>query len=343
MPTGATNLGTQLGQLLFGRPDDGKAYMEGQALGALSEDRMQSAAKSRAAAMIDQDRLTARQGITPQAMIDAGYADGQAPLLGNLLRANDKLDLRDLGALQAPTAGAALADASTAMHGGNLALGNALLALAGGKPIETTRVTDGQVFNPYGESTQAVPLTALGDATVGEKHASATDKLASAGEHRAHASLYDTQREAGGFNPHTGKGGSGNPSTPSPALLGALLGRGYDDMGRPIIDQDKMRRFLAFQANNAATDPRYNDGDFAAREWAAQNENPPVVTLPEDLSRLGEATVAGAPTTPVASKPSPRKAPAAGTSEGGYIFKGGDPSKKENWVKASDLTAGAAQ
>lgn len=336
MPTGATNLGTQLGQLLFGRPNDGKAYQEGQALGALTEDRMQSAAKSRAAAMIDADRLAARQGITPGAMVDAGYADNQAPLLGNLLRANDVVDLGKLGPLAAPTAGTALHDARAAIDGGDMALGNALLAMAGGKPIETTRITDGQAFDPYGDSGQAIHLTDLGTATVGEKRASAADKMASATEHGAHAALYDTQREAGGFNPNSGKGGKSNPTTPSQGLLATLLGTVADDgTGKPGVDPERFKRFLAFQQNNAAIDPRFNDGDYALRQWAALSQSPDSVPAPA-VTDLGAQMVAANPAAPSAPTAPARAAPKVGTSEGGYIFKGGDPSKRENWVKATE-------
>lgn len=174
--TAAGNLGTQLGELLFGRGGaaDDKAYYQGQATGSLVNDRMASARKARAAAMIDEDRLGARRGITPESITTAGYSPNQAPLLGDILRSNTDVDLRDLGTLQSPGAGKALADAGTAMRGGDTGLGNALLALASGKPIETTKVTDGQVFNPYGDSGQDVNLTAIGDALVNQKGASAT-------------------------------------------------------------------------------------------------------------------------------------------------------------------------
>ena len=185
MPNGAQNLGMQLGQLIFGRPDDGRSYVQGQAAGALVDDRMASARRARAAAMIDEDRLGAREGVTPDALTKAGYAPNQSPLLGAILCSNTNLDLRNLGALQAPTAGQALTDAAAAVNLGDMARGNNLLALAGGKPIQTTKVDgSGQVINPYGDPGQQVNLTALGDALVREKGASAANKNAMAGVHR---------------------------------------------------------------------------------------------------------------------------------------------------------------
>ncbi|TPG08325.1 hypothetical protein EAH88_11890 [Rhodanobacter glycinis] len=209
MATGAQNFGSQLGQLIFGQPDDGKAYYQGQALGAQVADRMASARKSRADAMIGEDRLDARQGINPGALTTAGYAPDQAALLGSILRSNDVVDLGKLGVLQAPTAGRALADAATATNLGDMTTANNHLALAQGKPLETTKVNEGQVFNPYADAGQHVNLTALGDATVGDKRASAAQHYAGATSDLAHARLFDKQTSVGGFNPNTGDGGAG--------------------------------------------------------------------------------------------------------------------------------------
>jgi hypothetical protein len=190
--TAAGNLGTQLGELLFGRgrAADDRAYVQGQAQGALVGDRMASARRSRAAAMIDEDRLGARQGITPESIATAGYAPNQAALLGDILRSNTNIDLRDLGTLQSPGAGQALTDAGTAIRGGDKGLGNALLALAQGEPLETTRITQGQAYNPHGDADQQVNLTAIGDALVREKGASAAYKHAQTGNADAMADVH---------------------------------------------------------------------------------------------------------------------------------------------------------
>lgn len=187
MPTIGENAGSQLGQLLFGRPDQDKEFLQGQAMGSLVQDHMAQASRARAAAMIDQDRLGARQGITPDSMTTAGFAANQAPLLEAILRSAETPSLTNLGELQAPTSGQALADANAAMRGGNVQLGNQLLAVANHAPLESTRVTEGQVFDPYGSPTQPIALTQLGTASANEKAAAATDHNAAAGEHQAQA------------------------------------------------------------------------------------------------------------------------------------------------------------
>ncbi|MEY2160402.1 hypothetical protein [Rhodanobacter sp. FW106-PBR-LB-2-11] len=219
MPTGAQNLGSQLGQLIFGQPDDGKAYYQGQALGAQVADRMASARKNRADAMIGEDRLDARQGINPGALTTAGYAPDQAGLLGSILRSNDVVDLGKLGVLQAPTAGKALADAADATRLGDIAMANRQLALAQGKPLEATKVDQGQVFNTYAAPDQPIQMTALGDAMVGDKRASAAQHYAGAQSDLAHARLFDKQTSVGGFNPRAGGDGglpvpAANPNGP---------------------------------------------------------------------------------------------------------------------------------
>lgn len=220
MPNGAQNLGTQIGSLLFGnKAASDQAYFQGQALGAQVADRMASARKNRADAMIGEDRLGARQGITGDALTTAGYAPNQAALLGDILRSNDVVDLTKLGALQSPTSGQAMVDARDAFKGGDTGLGNLMLALSQGKPLETTKVNEGQAFNPYGASDQPIQITALGDATIGDKRASAAQHYAGAQSDLAHARLFDKQTSVGGFNPNTG-GGAGplvpaaNPNGP---------------------------------------------------------------------------------------------------------------------------------
>ena len=233
MPTGAQNLGSQLGQLIFGQPDDGKAYYQGQALGAQVADRMASARKNRADALIGEDRLDARQGINPGALTTAGYAPEQAALLGSILRSNDVVDLSRLGDLQAPTAGKALADAADATRLGDIAMANRQLALAQGKPLEATKVDQGQVFNPYAAPDQPIQMTALGDAMVGDKRASAAQHYAGAQSDLAHARLFDKQTSVGGFNPRAG--GEGAAAPPPMADPNGMHGDAYLSAIDPTI------------------------------------------------------------------------------------------------------------
>lgn len=324
MPNGAQNLGMQLGQLIFGRPDDGRSYVQGQAAGALVDDRMASARRARAAAMIDEDRLAAREGVTPDALTTAGYAPNQSPLLGAILRSNTNVDLRNLGALQAPTAGQALTDAAAAVNLGDMARGNNLLALASGKPIQTTKVdSSGQVINPYGDPGQQVNLTALGDALVREKGASAADKSASAGAHAA---------TARGFNPHTATAKTGKITSPDSPDAAAYLGNAAN-----------AEAFTAWRSQH----PNLRDGNEAwiafrsARPIGAptgapaQGDEPaPVYEAPAstiDLGALGQMMTSGSasasPTAPakVGTSPYPEGTRLRGPGGKVYEVRGGVP------------------
>lgn len=336
--TAAGNLGTQLGELLFGRGGarDDKAYYQGQATGSLVSDRMASARKSRAAAMIDEDRLGARQGITPEAVTTAGYAPNQAALLGDILRSNTNVDLRDLGTLQSPGAGQALADAGTAMRGGDTGLGNALLALASGKPLETTKVAQGQAFNPYGTPDQQVNLTAIGDALVREKGASAADKSASAGAHHATARLRNVQADAGGYNPRTGAGKGGKPgkitSPDSPdavAYLGNTTNAAAFTAWRsqhPGL-RDGNEAWIAFRSAQPIGAPT---GEPAKDDGSAPVYEAPASTI--DLSALGQllgaSTQPGAPAAPAqpSAAAQPRRAP-----DGNLYVP--DPNRPGKWLR----------
>jgi hypothetical protein len=185
--TSASNLGTQLGQLIFGKPDSGEAYYEGQQLGsqvtanmATAEDRFASARKTRADALISEDMGQQRQQLTPEAAIVFGYSPEQAPFVTATMRSNPTVDIRNLGDASNPYRYQAYADAAKATGLGDMVTANQQLALASGKPLETTKIDSGQAFNPYADAGQQVNLTALGDAMVGEKRASAAHSYAQA-------------------------------------------------------------------------------------------------------------------------------------------------------------------
>jgi len=199
------NLGNALGQLVMGNPQRRQdAFLQGQQAGALVNDRMASARKSRADAMLGEDRLTARQGITPESMTQAGYSPDQAALLGSILRANDSVKLADLGQLAIPQAGAAFQRAADAVNLGDMTVANRNLALAGGKPVETTKITDGTAYDAYADPSQTMHTTALGDATIGARKAQAAASYGQANAANAHARLFDKQTSVGGFNPRAG-------------------------------------------------------------------------------------------------------------------------------------------
>ena len=135
----------------------------------------------------------------------------------------------------------------------------------------------------------------------------------------------------------------------------------------------------AWQARQAQQDPRYNNGAFALQHYAAEapigsgiHDSPGAIGA-TDLGfqvagKGGKGGMkAGSPTAAPQASPasgiaallrgnpnaglpastqtqaSKKNVPTIGTTEDGYIFTGGDPSNKANWVKASDVAAGVAQ
>lgn len=167
--------------------------------------------------------------------------------------------------------------------------------------------------------------------------------------------------------PITKLGATPSASLPPVSSLAALLGEGYDkDTGLTSIPPEKVQQFLAWQAAKSAVDPRYANGAFALQHYASEapigtgiNDSPEAVgAVPvRDLTAaLAPRTKAGATSTSTSAPPaaaavaatatpttSPKKAkaPPVGITEDGYMFKGGDPSRKENWVKVSDIKADA--
>lgn len=202
MPNGAQNLGSQLGQLIFGKPDDGEAYYKGQALGAqvqanmaTAEDRMAAARKARAEAIF-QDQINANHAqITPENMVRAHYSADQAPLLTAILGSNKSPSIDQLGVMAIPQAGQAFADAADATRLGDMTTANRQLALASGKPLETTAISDGMAYNKYAATDQPMNITALGDAAIDLRHAQAGASRASAAN--SYASAAKTRGEMG--------------------------------------------------------------------------------------------------------------------------------------------------
>jgi hypothetical protein len=319
MPNGAQNLGSQLGQLIFGRPDDNKAYYQGQVTGALVGDRMASARKNRAEAMIDEDTYTNRQVFDGKPLLDPNATleqRAEALRVGALANLGSNLS-SGMDAYSKGRGQERIDAAEQAFRGGNTALGNMLLAASDGKPLETTSVTDGTAFNKYDTPDQTMNVTDVGNATIGLRHAQAGAANAAAGEHAANTRLADTKTEAGGFAPDRGDTKPTRPTSAPITMLGALLGKVGTDGNPPEIPAEKLRQFLAWQAGKANTDQRYLDGDFAMQRYASEAplgsgvHDAPSDVGAVDLSKLGETLVkGGAPSLTQAPAPSPAPAPA---------------------------------
>lgn len=230
--SGWSELGAMLGG---GAQMKQQAYQSGVETGARQADLLEQARQRR-------DENLGLQAITPQAVASvvsgADPVTGQAfdpaalsALQGGLVSAmfHAKMDPRQLSGYQKDEqsigfkrdAMAAAVDPSV----GQDSLNRRLMVLAG-KPVELTHVTDGVAFNPMATpDSQTIGATPVGLAEMMLKGAQAHAADASAGEHAAHARLFDTQTAAGGFNPHAGV----EPSLGGAMGLGASAGGATGD------------------------------------------------------------------------------------------------------------------
>lgn len=217
------------------------------------------------------DQNLGLQAITPET-VGAAQADPQAAaeLVSAMLHA--KIDPRHLSGYQKDQQSIGFRkDAMAAAEDPNVSLDsiNRRMLVIGGKPVDLTNVSGGVAFNPMVDPhSQTIDPTQVGLAEMMLKGAQAEQANAGARAHDAQARLANTKADAGGFKP-----GSKDPKPTLPPLgaLGATLGQGYDKAtGLVTIPPEKMQQFLAWQAEKAQGDPRYNNGAFALQHYASE-------------------------------------------------------------------------
>lgn len=99
-----------------------------------------------------------------------------------------------------------------------------------------------------------------------------------------------------------------------------------------LMKQDDVKQQYAKQRADDYGKYISNHGDpLKFESWYSKN-----FPLTDFAKQHAEAGPAVAPATPTAPQVSPKGAPVAGTVQSGYRFKGGDPSKRENWEPYSD-------
>lgn len=335
-----------------------QAYQMGMTQGAQSADLLEQAVERR-------NKNLALAAVTPEA-IQSTDPNGQASLLAALLKGG--IDPRQLSGYQTQEQAlgynnSAMAEALKPTGTADQNLLNRELAVISGKPVNLSNVQDGVTYNPQVTPDQnRFAPTDIGQALIGAdnarsvaSYAQAGASNAAAGEHSAHAQLFNTQNAAGGFNPHTGD--AMKPTLAPESDLAAALGVEYDkNAGVNRVPPAKVQGFLSWQAQQAAADSRYNNGAFALQQYALRQplgsgmndtpgdvtdspialaltgSNPPPATS-SDPKSPGIPSSAGAASKTVAKS---KSAPAIGTVKGGYMFKGGDPANAKNWIPATD-------
>lgn len=203
----------KLGELITGGGGSGngsQAYVGGYTEGQKARGAMYDADKSREEARIARAMAIARESI-PDAVAQAEYAENQRALVAATLMASPTVDLRRLGALAVPQAGAAYQAAATAAGEGDAMEQNRQTALATGKPFEPYEDAAGgkAVLNP---ATGDIELTALGDAALGSQQALTTAREASAAASQSRA---DLTARTDPNRPRSSGGGAAKPEDPT--------------------------------------------------------------------------------------------------------------------------------
>ncbi|HHA2740080.1 TPA: hypothetical protein ACOFBV_001275 [Stenotrophomonas maltophilia] len=176
--------GQTLGDALFGSTQDtytnqlGRTYQVEQAL--------QEARRARSRAVMANQNATSRQGITADLIGRARAGDVAAlnELTALGLTANETMSFDALGKTQ--EFGFRQAARDKAVLGDPLNPNSELFGIAKG-PVETTKISDGVAYSPLGSSSQAVNVTPLGEASIGQRRAAAAASWASAGNSNASA------------------------------------------------------------------------------------------------------------------------------------------------------------
>lgn len=148
---------------------------------------------------------------------------------------------------------------------------NRRLIVAHGEPVELTKIQDNTAVNPYvSPQNQTFATTALGKAMIAAHGAQATDSYAAAGQHNAEANLARARADEVNGNVKTGKD-EGKPLTREETL--ATFGK-PDKYGTLQTSPEDYLPFLAFQQEQAKTDPRFRNAHFASMAWAKRALGP---------------------------------------------------------------------
>lgn len=172
-----------------------------------ADDAMQQARRARSLALIDADRLAARQGITPDALGELGYSAAAAPVLGDILRSNSTVNLGNLGEFQRPGYDQAAAVAREAILGDapDVPAYNRANAFMEGKPYDPV-VQQGGTMRPLGVALGDPEFVAVPTPEAGARMAALGERTdAAVARDMARAGVYDAQAAVGGFNPNTGR------------------------------------------------------------------------------------------------------------------------------------------
>lgn len=184
MANGYMRAGAALGDALFG--NGRAAYNDQLGLEYKHALALEQARQARNARVMGDQNVASRQGLTADLIgrARAGDVDALNQLTAYGLTSNEKVDLGALGQSQDFAMRQAVYDRAT--QGDVLGAGAASLGLTT-KPLEMTKIAGDVAYNPYAQPDQTVNVTPLGEATIGQRRASAASSYASANNSNASA------------------------------------------------------------------------------------------------------------------------------------------------------------
>lgn len=288
MANGYQRAGAALGAALFGNGQAaytdqlGKEYTIAKAL--------EDARQARSRAVLADQNVTSRQGLTPDLIGRARAGDVSAlnELTALGLTSNDNVDMKVLGETQEFAFRQAARDKAVL---GDATNPNAeLFGIASG-PVKTTDISDGIAYNPLGSASQDLNVTPLGEASIAQRRASAASSYASANSSNASAAKTRQDMTLGGqkfalertgqWNPGGKAAGGGEKPLPVGALkelLGiedALGGTSVlNDIIKKNADRIKNGTLRVGPADTLGSNVRTTlnmstDEDVARKEWQA--------------------------------------------------------------------------
>lgn len=239
MANGYMRAGAALGDALFG--NGRAAYNDQLGLEYKHALALEQARQARNARVMGDQNVASRQGLTADLIgrARAGDVDALNQLTAYGLTSNEKVDLGTLGQSQDFAMRQAVYDRATL---GDLAgAGAASLGLTT-KPLEMTKIAGDVAYNPYAQADQTVNVTPLGEATIGQRRASAASSYASA--NNSNASAARTRQAAGIDAAEFGLKRSGQWNPGGKAASGTL---GDGAAGSPLGSDLNPRQRVAVQ------------------------------------------------------------------------------------------------
>jgi hypothetical protein len=291
VPQSVTAGWSQLGRVIGGNNQVRQnAYMRGALQGAQTADVMEQARRRR-------DENVGFSNINEDLVRSAlNGGPGQAALLANLIHAgaNTEQIAQAMGHLQNQGFSQQLWDRT--QHGAPISAINPGLAVIGGKPVETTHISDNTVFNPYGDSSQSTRPTDIGQSDIGLVLARTNEANAAAGKNTAEAERaragigvdkagnYEITQTPDGHlvrvNKLTGLESPITDQQGNPVMAGGGKGAGSfsspkpeeleQAFGKPRVGGKQNQAYVDYanwQSIMADRDPAYNNGNYALKKY----------------------------------------------------------------------------